>query len=294
MGSRLMRFQRALKAAAFLLVAAMVSGCASGLADPRLLIVSDARALKPMEGFVPFAADARIWVEPGAEAYAWRVAALLDRAIGRVEAAHYLAFKEPVQVYVCGSEACFRRHVLTPRLSAAVIPDNRLLLSPNLNERESWRLEALLVHELAHLHLGQRVGHYHANIPVWFHEGWASLTADGGGAEFATDEQAIAAARDGKRIDPGKRDAPGMRHKAGAFDLNIHVFYRQAMLLVKSLRQRDPLRFRQLALALQEDRDFEIAFWDIYATSPSVFLADAFETESLDNRAAAPAMTPSP
>jgi hypothetical protein len=272
-----------------LLLSIILAGCTSVLSDPRMLVVSDPRALEPMNGFVQLPMDKRIWVEPGAEDYGRRVAQLLDQAIRKVEEAHYLSFAEPVQIYVCGSDTCFKRFVLTPKLSAAVIPDNRLILSPNLNQRETWRLEPLLLHELAHLHIGQRVGHYHYNIPVWFHEGWASLTAEGGGAEFATDEQAYEAARNGKRIDLAMRDAPGMRHKAGAFDLNIHVFYRQAMLSVKALKQRDPGRFRQLALAVQGNQDFEIAFWDIYGAGPGSILADALVTQSTDNKAAAPA-----
>lgn len=104
--------------------------------------------------------------------------------------------------------SCFNRYVYTPRLSAAVIPDNRLILSPNLNGRESARLPGLLTHELAHLHLGQRIGHYNSTLPVWFHEGWASLTADGGGAEYATDAQAYAAIRAGRRVDLIARDTP--------------------------------------------------------------------------------------
>jgi hypothetical protein len=266
----------------------LLSGCAA--------LVSDPRALEPMEGFAPLPEDTRVWVEEGAEDYGRRVSQYLDVAIAKVEAAHYLPFAETPRIYVCGSEACFKRYVLTPKLSAAVIPDNRLVLSPNLEGKESWRLEHLLVHELAHLHLGQRVGHYHYSIPVWFHEGWASLTADGGGAEFASDAQAIEAARNGKRIDLAMRDVPDMRHRASDFGLNIHVFYRQAMLLVAYLKQQAPDRFRELALALQDDQDFEIAFWDIYGAGPEQILAGALQTspQSGDNRAAAPAQPENP
>jgi thymidylate synthase len=155
----------------FLLAAVclLLSGCA--------MTVSHPRALQPLDGFVSLAADPRVQVEPGYEAYGERVARALPAAIARVEDAHYLPFAHPPRVHVCGSDACFKRYVLTPRLSAAVIPDNRLILSPNLDGREKHRLSALLTHELAHLHLGQRIGHYHSTLPVWFHEGWASLTA---------------------------------------------------------------------------------------------------------------------
>jgi hypothetical protein len=146
---------------ALLALLASLQGCA--------LTVSHPRALKPIDSFVALAADARVWVEPGYEAYGARVAEALPDAITRVEAAHYLPFARPPRVHVCGSDACFKRYVLTPKLSAAVIPDNRLILSPNLDGRERHRLPALLTHELAHLHLGQRIGHYHSTLPVWFH-----------------------------------------------------------------------------------------------------------------------------
>jgi hypothetical protein len=248
---------------------ALLSGCA--------LTVSDPRALVPIDSFVPLAGDARVRVEPGYEAYGARVADALPAAIARVEAAHFLPFARAPRVYVCGSDACFRRYVLTPKVSAAVVPDNRLVLSPNLDGRERHRLPALLTHELAHLHLGQRIGHYHSTLPIWFHEGWASLTAEGGGAEYATDAQAFAAARAGRRVDLGARDTPDKRHRASASNLNIHEFYRQSMLLVGGLKAQDEARFRQLALAVQDNTDFEIAFWNIYGQAPATRLARLFD-----------------
>lgn len=252
-----------------LIAVMLLSGCA--------LTVSDPRALKPMDSFVPLASDSRVWVEPGYEDYGERVAEALPAAIEQVEAAHYLAFASTPRVYVCGSDACFKRYVLTPRLSAAVVPDNRLILSPNLDGKESQRLPSLLAHELAHLHLGQRIGHYHSTMPVWFHEGWASLTADGGGAEYATDAQAFAAIRSGHRVDLAARDTPTRRHRAGASRLNIYEFYRQSMLLVGWLKAQDEARFRDLVLAVQNNADFEIAFWNIYGQAPATRLAGFFD-----------------
>ncbi|MCA1979650.1 MAG: hypothetical protein LDL19_10490 [Thiobacillus sp.] len=268
---------------------ALVSGCAFTVSDPR--------ALQPIEGFVPLAQDARVWVEPGHEDYGARVAAALPAAIERVEAAHYLKFAQVPRVYVCGSDACFRRHVLTPKLSAAVAPDNRLILSPNLDGKESWRLSALLTHELAHLHLGQRIGHYHSTLPVWFHEGWASLVAGGGGAEFATDAQVYESIRAGRRVNLALRDTPGKRHRAPASNLGIHEFYRQAMLLVGWLKAQDERKFRRLALAVQDNVDFEIAFWDIYGASPVTTLTGFYagvlgDNPTLQAAPAAPSVKP--
>lgn len=264
---------------------AALSGCA--------LTVSNPRALVPIEGFVPLAGDARVWVEPGYEAYGERVAAVLPEAIARVEAGYYRPFARTPRVHVCGSAECFKRHVMTPRLSAAVVPDNRLILSPNLDGRESHRLASLLTHELAHLHLGQRIGHYHASLPAWFHEGWASLVANGGGAEYTSDVQAYAAIQAGRRVNLIARDTFDKRHLAPASGLSIHEFYRQSMLLVAWLRTHDEARFRAFALALQDNEDFDIAFWNVYGRAPVTELAGFFDGVLGDNHAilAAPAST---
>ena len=262
----------------WLLVVALATlqGCA--------LTVSDPRALLPVDSFAPLADEPRVWVEPGHEAFGRRVAEALPAAIATVEAAHYLPFSSPPRVYVCGSEDCFRRYVLTPRLSAAVVPDNRLVLSPNLDGREKHRLPALLTHELAHLHLGQRIGHYHSTVPVWFHEGWASLVADGGGADFATDSKVFEAIREGKRVNLTARDAPDRRHRAAASRLNIFEFYRQSMLLVGWLKAQDEASFRALALAVQNNADFEIAFWNIYGQAPADRLTGFYDGVLRDNQ----------
>jgi hypothetical protein len=257
-------------------VCMLIAGCA--------LTASHPRALLPLEDFVPLAVDSRIQVEPGFEGFGERVARALPDAIAKVEAAHYLPFAHPPRVYVCGSDACFRRYVLTPKLSAAVVPDNRLILSPNLDGKERHRLPTLLTHELAHLHLGQRIGHYHSTLPVWFHEGWAALVADGGGADYATDAKVFEAIREGRRVNIEARDAPDKRHRAAASGLSIFEFYRQSMLLVGWLKAHDEARFRQLALAVQDNADFEIAFWNIYGQAPATLLAGFFDGVLGDNQ----------
>ncbi|MFO7541654.1 MAG: hypothetical protein R6W97_02435 [Thiobacillus sp.] len=248
---------------------ASLQGCA--------LTVSHPRALLPFDSFAPLENDSRVWVEPGYEAYGERVAAALPAAIVQVEAAHSLRFVRPPRVHVCGTDDCFKRHVLTPKVSAVMVPDNRLVLSPRLDDKERHRLPALLAHELSHLHLGQRIGHYHSTLPVWFHEGWASLVARGGGAEYATDDQVFEAIRTGRRVNLDARDTPDRRHRAASFNLTIFEFYRQSMLLVGWLRAQDEARFRALLLAVQDNADFDIAFWNIYGQAPATRLSGFFD-----------------
>jgi hypothetical protein len=228
--------------------------------------------------FEVLAQDSRIRYEPGAQPYAERVAALLPAAVAQVEAAHYRPFVGAVRLYVCGTEACFNSLVYTPKLTAAVVPDNRLILSPRLFMQESQRLNPILVHELSHLHLGLQIGHYDHSVPIWFHEGLATLAAAGGGAEYASDDDAIAAIKAGHQIMPAVRDSAIKRHRAEDWGLNIHVFYRQSWRMVSYLRQFDEDKFRQFLLKLQDNTDFDIAFSDAYTSSVARTLQGYYDT----------------
>ena len=216
------------------------------------------------ESFQPLATDPRVRFEAGAEHAASEVARLLPEAITLVETAHGRGFLGPVVVHVCGSEDCFKRHVHTPNVSAATVPDNVVVLAPQLFGREGHRLSALLTHELSHLHLGQQIGHYTATVPAWFHEGLAAFAANGGGADYATDEQAITALRLGKGFAPERRDTAEIRHTAAHWELDVYLFYRQALLFVNFLRQEPERRFHEFLSAVQDNQDFDLAFGNAY------------------------------
>ena len=234
-------------------------------------------------GFVPHAVDRRVWLEPGAESYADRVVSQLDLAVFRVERLHGLPFLAPPKVYVCATPACFTRLVQTPGLTAAVVPDNRLILSPRLHGPEAHRLAGILAHELSHLHLGQRLGHYTPWIPVWFHEGLATLVAEGAGAELGTDQAACDAWRAGRAVDFSRRDVPGRRHRAADFGLDIGLFYRQSWRMLALLRDHDPDAFLRWLKMLQEGADFHIAFADVYATDMSMLTRLLCEVAASDD-----------
>ncbi|MDP1682749.1 MAG: hypothetical protein Q8L39_13385 [Burkholderiales bacterium] len=216
------------------------------------------------ESFHSLAADHRIRYEAGAANAAGQVAALLPAAIQQVEAAHGRAFLGEVTVHVCGSVDCFKRHVRTPNASAATVPDNRVFLAPQLFGREAHRLSAILTHELSHLHLGQQIGHYTSTVPAWFHEGLAAFAANGGGADYASDEQTITTLRQGKGFEPDRRDTPIKRHTADYWGMDVFVFYRQAFLFVNFLRQESATRFQDFLQAVQDNQDFDLAFGNAY------------------------------
>jgi len=206
----------------------------------------------------------------GGEAYAARVAAILPAAIAKVEAAHYRSFATAPDVFVCGTDACFHRFVEERyNFTAAVVYDNRLVLAPRLFDREPHRLEPVLVHELSHLHLGQQRGHYTTAIPVWFHEGLASLAADGGGADLVTDDDAWRAVDDGRYFLPDEQHVPWIRKRADTWGLTINLFYRQAFIYLRDLRARDPAAFRRLLNLLYARVDFDSAFAQTMYANPA-------------------------
>lgn len=240
----------------FLLVTLFLAGCATQPKGPG----------QP-DGFTPLARDARVWHEATAVAYAEDVADLLDPAVNAVEALHGLPFVRPPRLFVCATQTCFKKMVSVPGYTAAVLPGEILVLSPRLDLEEHERLPGILAHELSHLHLGQRLGHYTATLPVWFHEGLASLVANGGGAEFSSDEDACNAWDSGRKIDFARLDSPAKRYQASDYKMSIHQFYRQAWRFLEYLQHRDPTGFTRMLRDIQAGKSFTTAVTDTYHTS---------------------------
>jgi hypothetical protein len=252
---------------ALLLACILIGGCTS-------LVYRDAG--DALAAFEPLPGDGRIRFAPGGEQHAQQVAPLLDDAARQVESVHGRAFRAPPVVHVCGDDACFHRFVDARwNFTAAVLYDNRLLLAPRLFARERERLRPVLIHELSHLHMGQYRGHYTMAIPVWFHEGLASLAAGGGGANLVTDDDAWRAALARRHFEADEQHLPWLRRRAQSWGLPISIFYRQSMLFLADLRARDPDRFLALLHRLQDGADFDEAFAQTYQANPNR-LAQAF------------------
>ncbi len=242
----------ALLAALTMLLAAL-AGCAT--APPG----GDPAAQQPV--FETLGSDERVRYEPGAEDYARRVAEILPAAIAQVEAGHYRPYSALVVVHVCGTVRCFERELPGgSRYTAAVIYENRLVLAHRLFDREPARLYPILVHELSHLHLGQQLGHYTMGIPVWFHEGLASLVAASGGADLVTEEDARRAIIAGDHFLPDAVHDITRRKYAAHWHLRIAMLYRQSMMFLAHLKAGDEARFRELIERLQDGAAFDQAF----------------------------------
>lgn len=242
-----------------LLVAVFAAGCAT--------TVPKSPAGQGRTEFEVLAADPRVLHEPGATQFAERVAQLMPQAVQQVEAFHYRPFTQPVTVHVCASDKCFSDHVTSQNVSGATVPDNQVFLSPRLLDREAHRLPIILTHELSHLHLGQQIGHYTHRVPIWFHEGLAAYASNGGGADYASEDEARAALRLGRSFAPATLDTAETRHKAEHWHLSPYLFYRQAMMFVDHLKQAGEERFRDFMLRIQDNEDFALAFDSTYNMS---------------------------
>jgi hypothetical protein len=244
-----------------LLIVPAVSGCAA--------MRNIAANFYSTDHFVALADDPRIRYEPGAEAtqtLARLVQPYLNDAIAEVEVAHYRPFRKPVIVHICATQQSFARFTgMTERMRGAVHPGQGLFLNPVLLEREAG-VRAILIHELSHLHINQQQRMNFVDMPSWFNEGLATFVSQGGGAEFAPEADARKLIAAGKIFTPnesGSRlalDQSGVLATLGLSNAS-HMFYRQGMMFIAFLKQRDETRFKQFLLDLQDGEFFSPAFW---------------------------------
>jgi len=215
-------------------------------------------------------ANSQVHYEPGAEAYARDVAALLPAAIKQIEAVHGRGFAHPAIVAVYATPEAFaaangRGSAGGPTGPVGVTFYGRVNLSPELFQRQRYRLAAILTHELSHAHIQGSVGVIaYLRLPKWFKEGLAVMVSGGGGAEAISEEQALAAIERGEQLDID--DAGSLRNmiefrleKAAANKppwYPIVMAYRQAGMFVTYLRDLDPPAFKLMMNVILNGRPF--------------------------------------
>ncbi|MEY4728984.1 MAG: hypothetical protein RL020_142 [Pseudomonadota bacterium] len=241
--------------ALLVLSAVFITGCAA------MQIVSAHFA--STEHFIFLAEDKRIRYEPGAEKFAALVKPSLDRAIQQVEVKHYLPFSKPVAIFVCNSAQSFARlSGQKDTIRGGVHPTQGLFLNPVLLGRPET-IAPVLTHELSHLHLNQRHQMNFVDYPTWFNEGLATFVADGSGAEAASEVEAKQQIANGKIFPPQESGSRLSLDQTGALSVlpnGSHMFYRQSMMFIGFLKQRDEKRFKQFLLDAQDGEIFSAAF----------------------------------
>ena len=203
--------------------------------------------------------DPRIWCEPGAEAFGAALAPLLPAATLRVEAAFGMPFTATVRVQVYASRESFSRHSGVTPQAAGAVSLGLVHLSPRLAPAGSDE-EAVVMHELAHLHLIQRIGAMGiGKLPNWLWEGLPTYLSGGGGARNTSRANAKYALLHGRRFEPEDGASLLFPKSAGAYGLEHGMYYLQASLLLEWMDHKDPQAFRHMLAALGEGQGLDAA-----------------------------------
>ena len=216
-------------------------------------------ALASTEAFVPLPEDGRIRYEAGARQQAEVMARLLPDAIAQIERAQHNPFAGAVKVLVCATQERFNTHVPRGTRARGAAFMGTVFLSPRAFTTKTE--DAILVHELSHLHLQQRLGSYQVvrALPAWFQEGLAVYVSGGGGAESVDPATARNAILAGQTFTPEDTGAVLFPQTASDYGLAHHMFYRQSALFVAYLHDRDADAFANFMTALQNGQAFKDA-----------------------------------
>lgn len=241
-----------------------------------LLVLGQARArttLRWVRGFVPCQQDPRVYYETGAEELASVIARALPAAVEKVEEHQAGPFEKPFRVYVCASHERFARRigqsVEDPVRGIALLRD--IWVSPlafSFYGKDTHR--ETLMHELSHLHLGQKLGWYGRakGLPQWFVEGLADWVADTG-TEQVSRPEAVAAIRQGRRIVPNVSGRLSIANRPGGAGLGWPMFHCQSRMFVEYLHQRDVEAFTGLVRTVVDGARFETAFVEHFQSQPA-------------------------
>lgn len=201
--------------------------------------------------------DPRIWCEPGAEEFGARVAPLLPAGVRRSELAFEGAYAAPVRVNVYASDDSFSRYsAVAPRAAGAVVLGD-VHLAPKMLDWSAERMAGILNHELAHLHLVQRIGAAGiGRFPNWFWEGLPTYLSDGGGTGSVTRREAVHAFAYGRHFVPEDAGSLIAPKQADSYGLAPGMYYRQAGLFVGWMDQTDSAAFKRLLAAVGRGEGF--------------------------------------
>ena len=176
-----------------------------------------------------------------------------------------LDFTRDAKVFVCHSIESFCDHTgsKSPGPRASVL--RKFFVSPRLQGTEDW--SSIVYHELVHVLLMQNLSMYrYLTTPIWFHEGLATMVANGGGSGNVDDSTAVANILAGKHFCPVDKEKFLFPQSFENPDIGIWVHYRQAMLFVAFMKNSDADAFDRLLHDLVSDRNFREAVRNAYQT----------------------------
>lgn len=229
-------------------IAAVVTACCLALSGCSSWVMASWLQIQPFTGFNDVAAGSLVHVESAASGQTLALAQQLQLAYAAaqktIEQTHGASLKSP-DVYVCASEACFAKYVMTADSSAEAGLNGSTVMLNAVRLLKNDSGVPIFTHELSHIFWYQ---HGQRCFPRWWLEGMAVSTS-GGGAESVSDAQARQLLRDGQVFQAVLGN--GCFNPAQRGNLSWAAYYRQAAMFVGYLRESAPNFAHTLALMRQ-------------------------------------------
>lgn len=191
---------------------------------------------------------------------------VLPAFIDSVERKQFQKISKMMPTYICHTDESFYRYTGSKRPGPRVkVTSKRFYISPRLEPSQDCY--DIIYHEISHIVMIQNLGVYrHFLTPVWFHEGLATYVANGGGSGNVSDSAAISEILKGNHFFPLAKDnilsQKGFKNK-----LPPWMNYRQSMLFVRYLKEKDTVKFSQLIENMNKSIAFKNAFENSYGIS---------------------------
>lgn len=222
--------------------------------------------------------ERRVFYEAGTEDAARVVSEQLNEAVKEIETAQFASFKEPskIEVYLFDDKRRYSQYRYGTNAQSLggsgknqvylPLPTIRARLASDLCQKEDCKetVEGILLHELSHVHLRQHLGNrrYVTDVPLWFSEGLATMVSDGAGAGRITEQDARMSIASGKHLLPHSSGAYLKRAETvGDLRPTSFAFYRQSLMFVTFLQERNPAGFQKIVKELIAGRKFE-TLWE--------------------------------
>lgn len=207
-------------------------------------------------GFISF--DTNIHIESKSEEqFAGEIQKLFPSLMDSIETRLNSKFKRIPTFYICSTNESFCKW------SGARFPGPRakvtakgLFISPRLQGKNDW--SEIIYHELVHTLMFQYLGaHHYYTIPIWFHEGLATLISNGGGTGDITDSTAINEILKGNHFYP---HLGFIKSYLNNTQLAPWVEYRQYMLFVNFMENANRVEFNELMQNILAKKSFSKSY----------------------------------